>query len=284
VTNTWDPGYGPLVETRVRVATWNLWATYGPWKERAPAILETLRAADADIVGLQEVWDDRNRNQAQELARDLGYEGCVWEPNLTFADGVRAGNAIISRWPIARHDVRVLPRQAGRAHDDEGEERICVFAQVDGPRGPIQMFCAHLSWRDDHSAVRQEQVRALCEFVRECRPRTFPAVLVGDMNSEPASDEMRALVGLGATPVPRVIFRDAWRVGHGEHDPGYTVSNANPFAAANLWVDARIDYIYVGQPKLGGVGHAVDARLLGDTPVDGQWASDHFGVVADLRY
>ena len=29
---------------------------------------------------------------------------------------------------------------------------------------------------------------------------------------------------------------------------------------------------------------AVAAAIIGDEPVDGVWASDHFGVMADLRY
>ncbi|MGH8978210.1 MAG: endonuclease/exonuclease/phosphatase family protein [Acidimicrobiia bacterium] len=279
----YDPGYGPLVETRVRIATWNLWARYGPWEGRAPVILETLRALDADIVGLQEVWDDGQRNQAEELATALGYEAAVWAPNLTFPDGVRAGNAVIARWPIVRNEMRELPRAGAGATDDEGEERVVVFAEVDGPRGPIQIFCAHLSWRDDHSGVRQEQVRALCELVRDCRPRTFPAVVVGDLNSEPDSDEIRMLTGLAAVPVPGVVFRDTWRVANGDA-PGHTVSNDNPFDAANLFLDQRIDYVLAGVPKLGGVGHARSCGVFGNAPSNGMWPSDHFGVVAELRY
>jgi endonuclease/exonuclease/phosphatase family metal-dependent hydrolase len=279
----YDPGYGPLVETRVRIATWNLWARYGPWEARAPAIEATLRAVDADIVGLQEVWDDGSRNQARELADALGYVGSVWAPNLTFPDGVQAGNAVISRWPIARGKVRKLPREGAGAQDDEGEERIAVLAEVDGPRGAIQVFCAHFSWRDDHSGVRREQARALCAFVRETRPRTFPAVVVGDLNSEPTSDEIRSLTGLAAVPVPGVVFRDTWRVVNGDA-AGYTVSNDNPFDAANLFLDQRIDYVLAGVPKMGGVGHARSCRVFGDQPIDGMWPSDHYGVVAELRY
>lgn len=33
-----------------------------------------------------------------------------------------------------------------------------------------------------------------------------------------------------------------------------------------------------------GAGHPVHSERIGDAPVDGVWASDHFGVVADLRY
>ena len=67
----YDPGYGPLVTTRVRIATWNLWGRYGPWKERLPVIIENLRAVNADILALQEVWDDGARNQAREIATQI---------------------------------------------------------------------------------------------------------------------------------------------------------------------------------------------------------------------
>jgi endonuclease/exonuclease/phosphatase family metal-dependent hydrolase len=279
----WDPGYGPLVETTVRIATWNLWATYGPWEARQPAIVETLRRADADIVGLQEVFESDTRHQAREIAGALGFTEPVFGANLTFADGVRAGNAVMSRWPITRHEVRALPREGAGAHDDEGEERLCVFAEVDGPRGPVQMYCAHLSWRGDHSGPRQAQVRAICELVRANRPRTFPAVLVGDLNSEPASDEIRMLTGRTAVPVPGVVFFDAWEAA-GNREPGFTIANSNPFAAASLGLESRIDYVMVGVPKRGGAGHVRSARIIGDEPVGGIVGSDHYGVVADLRY
>ena len=81
-TPVYDPGYGPLVQTRVRVATWNLWGRYGPWEARMPVISENLRAIDADILGLTEVWEDDTRSQADELAVALGYTSPVYAPNL----------------------------------------------------------------------------------------------------------------------------------------------------------------------------------------------------------
>jgi len=277
-----DPGYGPLIETHVRIATWNLWGRYGPWEERVAAITENVRAMDADIVCLQEVWQDDERNQAVDLARALGYEAPVYAANLE-RDGANSGNAVMARWPIARHEVRLLPRTAGDARDDEDEERLAIFAEVEGPRGPIQVFCAHLSWRDDHSAIRQLQVAEICRLVRSTRPRGFPAVLCGDLNAEPHSDEIRMLTGLAAVPVPGVMFRDAWRAA-GNEDPGYTCSHTDPFFAANLDTEKRIDYVMVGTPKLGGAGQVVAARVDGNRTVDGMWPSDHLAVVAELRY
>jgi endonuclease/exonuclease/phosphatase family metal-dependent hydrolase len=270
------------VTTRVRIATWNLWGRYGPWPARVPAITESLRAIDADIIALQEVWEDDAHNQAQDLGRALGHDHVVYAHNLE-RDGARSGNAIVSRWPLARTETHLLPRVAGNARDDEDEERLAVFAEIDGPRGAIQVFCTHFSWRDDHSAIRQAQVAALCAFVREQRPRKFPAVVCGDLNADPASDEIRSLVGRAAAPVPRVVFRDAWEAAHGGA-PGATVSNVNPYTAANLDIDRRIDFVLVGAPKLGGVGHVIGTRLAGNVAIDGQWPSDHFAVVTDLRY
>jgi len=281
--STYDPGYGPLVRTRVRIATWNVWGRYGPWEARLPVIIENLSAINADILALQEVWDDDERNQAREIAKALGYSEPVYAPNLE-RDGARSGNAVLSRWPIVRHDVRTLPRRGEHdATDEEGEERLCVFAEVDGPRGPIQVFCAHLSWSDDHSSIRQHQVADICQFVRDQRPRQFPAVLCGDLNADPKSDEIRMLTGRAASPVPRVVFRDAWEAA-GNDGPGYTWSNDNPFAAASLDLERRIDHVMVGHPKLGGVGHVLAAQVAGDVPVDGMWGSDHLAMVAELRY
>ena len=281
--SSYDPGYGPLVRTRVRIATWNLWGRYGPWEERLPVIIDNLCAINADIVALQEVWEDDTRSQAAEIAAAIGCAEPVYAPNLE-RDGVRSGNAVLSRWPITRSEVRVLPRRGvNNAVDEEGEERLCVFAEIDGPRGPIQMFCAHLSWSDDHSAIRQEQTREIARFIRETRPRSFPAVLCGDLNADQSSDELRILTGRAAAPIPRVILRDAWEAARNKGQ-GYTWSNDNPFAAASLDLDRRIDHVMVGHPKLGGVGHVLAAHVAGDVPLDGMWGSDHLAVVAELRY
>lgn len=48
--------YGPLIETTVRVVTWNVWGLYGPWQEREAAIITTLANARPDIVVLAESW------------------------------------------------------------------------------------------------------------------------------------------------------------------------------------------------------------------------------------
>jgi endonuclease/exonuclease/phosphatase family metal-dependent hydrolase len=265
---------GPI-ETRLRVLTWNLWWRFGPWEVRQPAIAATIARLDPDVVCLQEVWDDGERNQAAGLADDLGYQS-AYGSRLDMG-GVRMGNAVLSRWPIAGHEVRPLPAPA-----DAEELRTVVRADIDGPRGPIQVFCTHLNWRFDHSAIRQEQVRTICGFVAESPARAYPAVLCGDFNATPDSDEVRMLTGRAAVPAPKLVFMDAWELaGDGA---GMTWSHTNPYASQEFEPDRRIDYVFAGWPKSGGAGHVVSAAVVGAEAVDGVVGSDHYGVLAELRY
>jgi endonuclease/exonuclease/phosphatase family metal-dependent hydrolase len=127
----WDPSYGPLIETTMRVVTWNVWGRYGPWDERQPIIEANLRAVDADIVCLQDAWEDERTSQPEQLAVALGMS---WVYERAFEmNGGWSGNAVLSRWSIVRHEVEQLPMQGGGAVDtDEGERRLVVFTEIDG--------------------------------------------------------------------------------------------------------------------------------------------------------
>jgi endonuclease/exonuclease/phosphatase family metal-dependent hydrolase len=265
-----------LIETRLRVATWNLWWRFGPWEERQPAIAETLERMDADVVGLQEVWGVHDGpGQAETLAEKLGYEH-VFDAGFDAGEAV-FGNAVLSRWPIVKSEKRPLPSTPAT----QGL-RFALKAVVEGPRGPFEIYTAHLNWRYDESTLRQAQVRALAELVAESKDRTFPPIVCGDFNADPVADEIRMLTGRAAVPVPPLVFMDAWEVaGDG---PGYTWSNDNAFAARDLEPDRRIDYVFVGWPKARGAGHVVSARVAAVEPVNGVHPSDHYAVVAELRY
>jgi endonuclease/exonuclease/phosphatase family metal-dependent hydrolase len=266
-----------LIETRLRVATWNLWWRFGNWEERLPLVVDALLAADPDVIALQEVWHDGVTSSADVIAEALGHEA-TFAGTIELEDGVRFGNAVVSRWPITAEEVVRLP-----AASKPDEHRLVLRADIDGPRGPFQVYCTHLNWRMDHSAVRQEQVRAVAELVARSRPRTYPPVLCGDFNAEPTSAEVQMLTGLREVPVDDVVFTDVWNSVH-PGETGFTWDHVNPYAASQLEWNRRIDYVFAGWPKAGGAGHPVACELLGTEPVGGVWPSDHFGLVADLRY
>ena len=268
--------YGALLDTRLRVLSWNLWWRFGPWKERAPAIEASIRALDPDVVALQEIWGAQDgATFASQLGERLGYEHAY--AHRFDIDGVLFGNAILSRWPIAETEHWPLP-----APPDGEELRTLVMAEIDGPRGRVQVFCTHLNWRFDHSAIRQDQVRYICERIAERRPRDYPPILCGDMNAPPDSVEIQMLTGRTSIPVAKLVFHDAWEVaGVG---PGLTWSNENPYAAIDLEPSRRIDYVFVGWPRAHGAGHVTSCEVIGQQPVDGVVPSDHYGVLAELRY
>ena len=271
-----DTDYGPLAGGHFRVLTWNLWWRFGAWEERLAAIVEAVRRLDPDIACLQEVWidDGAEDSSARRVAEALGAEHRGG--HRLDVDGIGFGNAVVSRWPISGSEVLPLP-----APDGADELRVCVRVDVDSPHGPLQVFSTHLNWRFDQSHVRQEQVRAICEFIAAAPTRTFPPILCGDMNSTPDSDEIRMLTGKTAVPVPKLVFHDAWEAaGDG---PGLTWSNDNPHARRGLEPDRRIDYVLVGWPKAGGRGQVIDVEVVGTEPIEGVVPSDHYGVMATLR-
>lgn len=265
-----------LVETTLRVATWNLWWRFGPWEQRLPLIVEELRRVDPDVVALQEVWQDRATSSAHVIGEALGLE-VAFAGGVELDDGLWFGNAIASRWPITGSSSVVLP--------DEGkpEGRLALRADVDGPRGALQVFCTHLNWRLDQSSVRQAQVRALAELVAGAGPRTYPPIVCGDFNAEPHSAEIELLTGQRGVAVDGFVLVDAWHSVRSS-EPGYTFADDNPYAESQLEWDRRLDYVFVGWPKAGGRGHPRSAALFGTTPSGDLWPSDHYGVVVELRY
>ena len=129
---------------------------------------------------------------------------------------------------------------------------------------------------------REQQMPSLVDFVREVgRRQKLPAVLVGDFNAEPESNEIRFLKGLHSIDSRGAYFCDAWvRAGSGSE--GATWTQRNAYSGPWGLPDRRIDYIFVAAPGVRGPGTVRTCRVVCDEAVDGVWPSDHFGVLADL--
>jgi len=265
-----------LIKTRLRILSWNIWWRYGPWESRQPAIVETLRRLDCDVIALQEVWQDDTTNFAADLAAELGYAH-VFAPSMV-REGLGFGNALLSRWPISQSDKTML-----YGAEENGEGRLALFAEIAGPRGPLAVFSTHLNWKFHHSHIRQRQVADLAQFVQANALSDFPPIICGDFNADPGSEEMRMLTGLTTCPVEGLAFQDAW-IAAGSEGPGYTWDNANPYVAEVLEPNRRIDYILAGCPQTRGAGHVVSCEVAAKDPVNDVYPSDHYALLAELRY
>ena len=187
------------------------------------------------------------------------------------------GNAVASRWPIAKSEVQQLPDFGN------SETRAALSVTLDAPFGALGFTCSHLNWKFCDGAAREQQVAALCDFALERRPESgFPPILVGDFNAEPESAEIRYVTGLQSHAGRSIAMLDAWYMA-GDEGPGFTWSNRNPYAAAVLEPNRRIDYIFTGWPVRNGVGQLLNCRVVCDEERDGVWPSDHFGLYAELR-
>lgn len=258
----------------LRVATLNIWNRMGPWDERLRAIRAGVLAEHPDVLGLQEVVATDGVDQAAVIAEGAGYHVVHARHS---AAGSALGNALLSRFPVLRWEVFDLP--AG----DTAERRSLLHAELDAPCGRLPVFVTHLNWKLDEGHVRELQIRFVVDTIARLCPvgTTFPPVLMGDLNAEPDSDEIRFLRGLTGLGGRRVYFADAW-VYAGE-GPGFTYARRNPYAVQAREPDRRIDYVFVRTgPEQHGLGEPVEARLCFDAPHEGAFPSDHFGVVATL--
>ncbi|MBL8604954.1 MAG: endonuclease/exonuclease/phosphatase family protein [Myxococcales bacterium] len=256
------------------VATLNLWNISDPWPARRALIDAALTRHDVDVLFVQECLRFEGFDQAAELAAPRGFElafGAHGESPYPF------GNAVLSRWPVTLAEVSPLPRVG------TDENRSVTVAHVATPWGRLPCAVTHLNWRLDQGYVREAQVAHVVSVLdAHCGEADLPALLAGDFNAEPDSDEMRYLRGLRTLNGRSTYFNDCWRTVNGALE-GATFSRRNPYAAVCREPDRRLDYVFVKGPNSRYEGYPIACELIFDTPdADGVWPSDHFGVLATI--
>jgi endonuclease/exonuclease/phosphatase family metal-dependent hydrolase len=264
----------------VRVLTYNLWGRRGDWDARRAVIVEGLHGLQPDLVAFQEAIVTEEYDQVSDL---LGPEFHVAhqaerEPG---EKGVERGQgtSIASRWPIGEVrevDLHVTPRTAGFACTT-----LIAEIAVPDPIGQL-LFANHVpNWQMDFERERELQAVAAARALEELA--VGHVVLAGDFTSDPNAANVRFLCGRQSLEGASVCYRNAWESVHGA-EPGETFTPRNPLLWDWDWPFRQIDYVLVRCGEHGGPTlEIVDCAIAFDEPVDGVWASDHFGVVADLE-
>jgi len=228
------------------------------------------------------------RTTADVLAEALGmvrvYATAVKWSDGDFGPGRPGGEeglALLSRFPILEHRATPLPEARAT------EARIVLSARVAAGGEPVWVHTTHLHYRLDDGLAREKQVLAVDDLVRSFGREAGdpPQLLCGDFNAPPDADEIRFLRGLCTLAGRRTHFQDAWlRARPGE--PGLTWSSDNEQTRPlrSLDIDRRIDYVFVTTRRKDGRGTVLDARVvLRERDEGGACASDHFGVLAEVR-
>jgi endonuclease/exonuclease/phosphatase family metal-dependent hydrolase len=286
----------------LRIAQLNAGSLLEPgWAERRHEVVAWLRRLQADVVCLEEVWEDgTNENTAAWLVAEAGdlryhhvFGGSPFDAALWPDQSMRLGSAVLSRWPIERSAYHRLPVIAGEEAFVDAVPWELLHARTAG----LDVFACHLAPAPTHGLHRRRQVVAVDELIRAARGEldvfvggrhhreAMPPILCGDFNAEPDSDEIRFLCGLTPLDGRTTFFQDAWRVaGDG---PGLTQDwRANPIAAAMNVHRKRIDYVFVGDPfqRAGGIGRVLRAEPAFHERLTGVLASDHAGLVVDIAW
>ena len=241
----------------LKVVTFNIWHNQGDWAARRPLLVQSILAADADVIARQEVLEDANvglPNQAQTIADALSAQGGPWSMHFVSTDPEgaprRYGNAILTRLPVLAHDSRKL-----QPLDDY---RTALRVRVEALGRPTDIVVTHLAWQQEAGAVRAQQVADLLSWLPQ---DGTPLIVMGDFNA-PLSDS-------GLSTLTGVRFFSAL--------PRDSVETTlNP---AKGHPNRVIDHIFA-ETEFFAPG---SASLIGDTPTGGEYPSDHFGVQATIR-
>ncbi|MFJ9579056.1 HAD-IA family hydrolase [Streptomyces sp. NPDC101191] len=284
------PGLTEVTPERLRamagrhltVMSWNLWLGGALVEDHRARQLAAIRAAGADVVGLQETGGTATR----ELAEALGWHHHQAGENL----------GILSRHPVLARlgDPHVgFYGAAGVRVLVDGEREVDVWTAHlhPTPYGPYEAAFDGLPAEEliAHEGVRLAQMRDTLRRMAEDAGEERPVVLVGDFNAPSHLDRPDV-----AWPVTKAAeeagLRDSYREAHPDpaREPGHTWSPIHPVHpeeggwAGRPEPQDRIDYVL---HNARGLRVLASRTLVTGTPAPwpdvaaNAWPSDHAAVV-----
>lgn len=248
-----SPGSG---RPELTLATYNIYHDRDRWPERLPLVIETLRAIDADVIGLQEVLEDAATNlpnQARTIGEALGYQVVFVS---TDAEGAprRYGNAILTRLPIVEQDWKRL--------EPLDDSRTAVRTRLRLGDRLIDVVDTHFHHTPEGGDIRRRQIADLMGWLGDTE---VPLIVLGDLNAALTNPEMAQLqpprfVSLLPTVHPDQATRTTLNTAYGHRSD-------------------QIDHILIEAEYF----EPVSASIGGDQPTAGVWPSDHFAVSGTVR-
>ena len=270
----------------LRVLTLNVLSLeHAEGRSRRRVLRRELRRLRPDLAALQEV----SRTEAHDQVLDLlgpGY-AVIDHPDPS-PEGV--GAALASRWPVRdprRRQLHVTPR----AVDLPWAAVVVAEVLAPAPLGPLLAVHHKPNWQYGREYEREQQAVAAARLVEQVvgevgrGDRELPVVLVGDFDATPDSASIRFWTGRQSLDGTSVCYQDAWEAIH-PGEAGHTFTPGNRLVRDGemaLERGRRIDYVMVRCGDHGPLLEVTGCQRILDKPVDGVWASDHFGVLADLQ-
>jgi len=171
--------------TTLTVATYNIHKGFSHFNRRMVLheLRERLRTLNADIVFLQEVQgenigdarrhDDYPAVPQHEFLAEQIWQHHAYGKNAIYNEG-HHGNAILSRYPIARWDNQDIS-----AHRFESRGLLHCEISVPGSSQSVHCICVHFGL---FKRGRGAQFGALIERIKQMVPVDAPLIIAGDFN------------------------------------------------------------------------------------------------------
>ena len=254
----------------MKLATYNIWNDERGGKVRQRQVADEIAAAQADVIGLQEVSPGLFHERLAGLYPYAAFRVYAGEDE---------GLAVLSRYPIIEtvwlHEMPEHGRSAA----------LGVIVEAAGRR--IAVTNLHLPW--DSAMQKEKQIVAIDRFMRGWEAEN--RVLLGDFNGGLNSSVHRFLLGeqtlLGCEANPCWYeLGSTWTAMYGQPLPPTLDFLRNPrWGGRNSTeIPMAADRIYV--MRHDGMDKLRHVALFGTTvsPESGYAASDHYGVVAEAEF
>ena len=264
-------------KVELRLMSYNIWNYNEPWAERRKLIVDTILEADPDVIGLQEIRDDRRFNpvgqdQARQIAERTGFD-YQYQPAMIYSRDPRSveGLCIMSRHSIDSTSYVELTKESGDERDFH--QRIVLNGTVSLPLGDFEFFVTHFSLS---SAMRIRNAVELLQFVSTFNSH-LPKFVVGDFNCTPEDDPIKILKGMNSIKdqVAMGNFIDVWE----ETPPeGRKTGTNGPYTHGQR----RIDFIFM-VPSPWSEATVKEISFMDNRNEEGVCASDHAALTTTVN-
>ena len=256
-------------------------------EQREPQIIDALKALDADVVCVQEVWDHFLGVAAlrAELAAEWPYAFWSWQDSKVWGNGL----LILSKHPLYRG------RQFVYTMNDTNEliDRMVISADVVTDDSYFHLMCTHLHHVANDISIRQDEIREINELAQaegywDTGERTF---LLGDFNTGPSTSSSSCSP---CNPFDITSYNDVlddWTDPNAGWDQcTFCIDIAGPLAilgGKDSEVDQRIDHCFTKGPDINLLSRrilfdgAIELDVPGENPDGGlitATLSDHLAV------
>lgn len=196
----------------------------------------------------------------------------------TSEDGI--GGVLATRVP---HRVLEEIDQRTAEHGEDLPWCATLIVELHSPVGRLVVAHHKPSWPFPLEVEREQQARRAAVAV-ERHAGDGPAVVLGDFDATPDAASVSFWRGRRSLDGVSVCYQDAWETARPD-EVGFTFSAGNPLVRSGevaTAVSRRIDYVLVRAGRHGALLEVLRCDRFLDQPVGAVWASDHYGVVADL--